>query len=138
MKVLIDVNVMLDFLQRREPFFENAASVMDAILYGTVEGLLAAHGVTTLYYFLARGAEKRMAGETMRWLLDTFEVASCDKQILTQALSFDMPDFEDAVTAMSAERAGCSHIITRNAGDFVGSCLPALPPAEFLRMLETE
>jgi hypothetical protein len=31
MNALIDLNVMLDFLQRREPFFEDAADVMDHV-----------------------------------------------------------------------------------------------------------
>lgn len=138
MKVLIDLNVMLDFLERRDPFFEHAASVMDTVLYGKADGVLPAHGITTIHYFLTRGAEKHRSAEVMRWLLDTFEVASCGKDLLREALSLPMLDYEDAVTALAAQRTGCSHVVTRNIRDFVGSPLPAVLPQDFLRLLEGE
>lgn len=135
MKVLIDLNVMLDFLQRRDPFFDSAAAVMDAVLYGKTDGVLPAHGITTIHYFLARGAEKQRSREVMRWLLDTFEIASCGKDLLREALSLPMLDYEDAVTALAAQQTGCSYVITRNIRDFVGSPLPAVLPVDFLRVL---
>lgn len=138
MKILIDLNVMLDFLQQREPFFDNAASVMDAVLYGKVDGVLPAHGITTIHYFVARGTEKQRSGEVMRWLLDTFEIASCSKALLREALSLPMQDYEDAVTTLAAQQTGCSYVITRNIRDFVGSPLPAVLPSDLLRFIEKE
>lgn len=135
MKVLIDLNVMLDFLQRREPFFDDAAYVMDAVLYGKADGVVPAHAVTTIHYFLSRGTEKQGCGEVMRWLLDAFEVAPCNKDLLLRALSLAMLDYEDAVTALSAERTGCSHVVTRNTRDFAESPVPALLPSDFLELL---
>ncbi len=118
MKAIIDLDVMLDFLQRREPFFEDAACVMDAVLYGRVRGVLAAHAVTTLHYFLTRGAEKCRTEEVIGWLLEVFDVAPCTKEVLLAAGGLDMADYEDAVTAVCAQRAACSHIVTRNLSDF--------------------
>lgn len=138
MKVLLDLNVMLDFLQRREPFFDDAASLMDAVLYGKVDGVLPAHGITTIHYFVTRGAERQRSGEVMRWLLDTFEVATCNKDLLREALTFPMLDYEDAVTALAAQRTGCSYVVTRNIRHFVASPLPTMLPADFLRLLENE
>ena len=138
MKVLVDLNIALDFLQHRKPFFEEAASLMDAILFENVRGVLPAHGFTTLYYFLARGVQKPQAGEVIQWLLDTFDIAACDKDVLVRAASLQMTDYEDAVTAVCAERVGCSHIVTRNVDDFAGSPVPALPPGEFLQILEID
>jgi predicted nucleic acid-binding protein len=135
MKVLIDLNVMLDFLQRREPFFDDAACVIDAVLYGRADGVLPAHGVTTIHHFLARGIEKQRAAEVIRWILNTFEVASCGKDLLLAALALPMPDYEDAVTALAAERVGCSHVVTRNIRDFVGSPVPAVLPADLLALV---
>jgi predicted nucleic acid-binding protein len=38
MRVLIDTNVVLDFLQDREPFVEDAARLFEKIDSGEVEG----------------------------------------------------------------------------------------------------
>ena len=135
MKVLLDLNVLLDFLQRRQPFFDDAAGVIDAVLFGRVEGVLSAHAVTTLHYFLDRGTTRSQAQEVMRWILHTFEIAACDRQLLLAALAAPMPDYEDAVTALAAERSGCSQVITRNLRDFDSSPVPAILPADFLRLL---
>lgn len=138
MKVLIDLNVMLDFLQKRQPFFEEAARVMDAVLYARAGGVLPAHAITTLYYFLAKGAEKHRVRETLQWLLRTFDIAPSDKETLTQALALGMNDFEDAVTCVSAVRAGCSYILTRNTADFAASSVPPLAPGQFLELLDKQ
>lgn len=42
MRVLIDTNVVLDFLQAREPFVENAARLFERIDAGEIEGFIAA------------------------------------------------------------------------------------------------
>ena len=39
MRVLIDTNVVLDFLQEREPFVDNAARLFELIDAGEVEGV---------------------------------------------------------------------------------------------------
>jgi hypothetical protein len=136
MKVLIDLNVLLDFLQKREPFFGDAASVMDTILFGRVVGVLSAHAVTTIHYLLTRGTSKSQSGEVMRWLLETFEITVCDKALLREALSIPMPDYEDAVTALAAERSACSCVVTRNLRDFDGSPVPAMLPSAFLQLAD--
>lgn len=52
MRVLIDTNVVLDFLQDREPFGEDAAKVFEKIDAGEVEGFIAATTVTNIYYIV--------------------------------------------------------------------------------------
>ncbi|MGC8856850.1 MAG: PIN domain-containing protein [Anaerolineae bacterium] len=40
---MIDLNVILDVLQKREPFYEASARLLAAIESGQVEGYVAAH-----------------------------------------------------------------------------------------------
>ncbi|WP_292709970.1 MULTISPECIES: PIN domain-containing protein [unclassified Nostoc] len=46
MRILIDTNVVLDFLQAREPFVEDAAKVFAKIDAGEIEGFIAATTIT--------------------------------------------------------------------------------------------
>ena len=53
-RALYDTNVILDVLQRREPFYDDSSEAFAAAETGRVTGLVAAHSVTTLFYLLAR------------------------------------------------------------------------------------
>lgn len=137
MKVLIDLNILLDFYQKRQPFYNTAAHVMDMVARGVIQGVLASHEFTTLYYFLHRGAGEDTAKEIIGWLLQKFEVAPSDHNLLINAVNKPLSDFEDAVIAVSAKNTGCSYIITRNGKDFEGVLPSAITPDEFLHILET-
>jgi hypothetical protein len=57
--ILIDLNIILDILGRREPFYEYSAAVMSLVEKGTVQGCVAAHSVTTLFYIVERMLRSR-------------------------------------------------------------------------------
>jgi len=44
-RVVLDVNVVLDVLQRRQPFIADSSRLMAEVEAGRLEGLLAAHCV---------------------------------------------------------------------------------------------
>ena len=54
MRVLIDTNVILDWLMCREPFHEAARRVMEESMFGDLEGYIAAHSLTDLFYILRK------------------------------------------------------------------------------------
>ena len=53
-RIVFDVNVVLDVLLDRQPHVEASAAAFAAIEGGAAEGLLAAHGVTTIHYLVRR------------------------------------------------------------------------------------
>ena len=52
-QVLIDLNLILDVLQQREPFYLMSARVLACAETGLIEGYVAAHTLTTLFYLIA-------------------------------------------------------------------------------------
>ncbi len=132
MKVLLDLNVVLDVVQNRAPHYQDSARVVSLARLGQIEALLPNHAFTTLYYIIAKAAGKPKAGQATDWLPAHFEVAVTDKAVLRRARQLVMPDFEDAVVASLAEATHCGHIITRNVPDFAGSPVPAITPTAFL------
>jgi predicted nucleic acid-binding protein len=52
---------------------------------------------------------------------------------LQEAIKLNFTDFEDAVVAATAARENADFIVTRNAGDFTKSPVPAISPADFLK-----
>ena len=99
MKVLLDLNVMLDVVQKRVPHYHDSAKVLSLARLGEIQAALPVHAFTTLYYILAKAAGKPKAGQTIDWLLAHFEVAIADRAVLRRARQLPLADFEDAVVA---------------------------------------
>ena len=134
MRILLDSNVMIDFLESREPFVNEAAWVIDQVEQGVSTGLLCATTLTTIAYLAGKTIGKRRAVEQVRQLLTMFEVAPVNRATLDAALAGNMSDFEDAVLAEAAHLAGAEAIITRNLRDFAKSPVRAYTPTQFLAL----
>jgi len=130
--LLLDLNILLDVVQRREPFYGASAAVLTMALDGSIRAFLPVHVFTTFYYVVRKADGKETAETFIDRLLSRLEVAPSGRAELRRARSLRMADFEDAVVACAAEAAGCSWIITRNEEDFGDSPVPAITPAEFL------
>jgi predicted nucleic acid-binding protein len=132
MKVMLDLNVLLDVVQRREPFYSASAAVLSRAVDGPIEGCVPSHALTTLHYVVAKHAGNERAGILVDWVLAHLEIVPQDRSQFVRARSLGFVDFEDAALASAAEARGCELILTRNVADFAASPVPALTPEEFL------
>jgi predicted nucleic acid-binding protein len=135
LRVLIDLNLILDTLQKREPFYPTSARVLACAETGMIEGLVAAHTLTTLFYLVAKDHSAEQARVTLTELLQFLSVASVDQSTIEGALNLPYRDFEDAVQMMAAVQAGAQYVATRNLQDYKAGPLPALQPAELLALV---
>ena len=133
--VLFDLDVILDVLQQREPFFDMSARALGSAESGRVRGWVAAHSLTTLFYLLAKHQSAEQARVALTGLMAILSVAQVDQDVIEQALNLPYSDFEDAVQMMAAVRSGAGYLITRNVQDYTAGPLPVLQPAELLALL---
>lgn len=133
MNILIDTNVILDILGKREPFFQDSYAALRKAIKTETECLVSVSAVTDIFYMLRKSlhsAERAKEQIEHLSLLVTFaDVQGMDVQT---ALMRKMSDFEDAVVDTVAERNGSSYILTRNVKDFSESVIPAVTPTDFL------
>jgi len=116
MNILIDTNVVLDFLLQREPFFQNAERLFQAISNGQVVGYVTATTLTDIFYIARRQTQS----------LDKAKQAV--SEMLTAMVICPVDIF-------SAVAQGLDAIVTRNAKDFSGSTLPIYSPTDLLDQL---
>lgn len=135
MRVLLDTNVLLDFLLAREPFSAEAREVWLACEQSRCAGYLAAISVTNIWYIGRRIVGTDIARRHVADLLQVIQVCAVDFNVLATARDSGIADFEDAVQVAAAVASGLDAIVTRNGGDFAGAALPVLTPAEFLTQL---
>jgi predicted nucleic acid-binding protein len=134
-RVLIDLNLILDVLQQREPFYPLSARILASAETGLIEGYVAAHTLTTLFYLIAKDQSPETARISLTELLRFLAVAAVDRDTIEQALTLPYKDFEDAVQMTSAVQVGAQYLVTRDARDYKAGPLPVLHPAELLALL---
>jgi predicted nucleic acid-binding protein len=135
-RVTLDLNVLLDFLNKRASHQE-AAVIVDLCVRKKLKGYLCAHEFTTLAYFLHK--EHKEAGKikhVLTWILEVFSILPVHDAILRESLNSPIKDFEDAVIEVSSMTNKVDYIITRNMGDFKASRVKSLTPAEFLQLVQ--
>lgn len=137
MKITVDLNVLLDVAQNRQPFHQASEEVLHRARVGEFAAVLPAHALTTLHYIIEKWSSTKLANETIDGLLADFAIHAPDKPAFLRARELTMKDFEDAVVAAVAEATGCDYIVTRNLDDFASSSVPAITPLEFLETISS-
>lgn len=133
--ILIDLNVLLDVLQKREPFFEASARLLAAVETGQVQGYVAAHSITTLFYLIQKGKSPAEARAIITSLLQFIKIIPVDQNTIEQALNLEFRDFEDAVQMISAIQNKMDCLVTRDIKDYQPALLPVMQPVDFLGTL---
>jgi predicted nucleic acid-binding protein len=131
-RALFDADVLLDVIEERLPHVEASAEALARVEEGEAEGLVAAHTLPTVFYLVEKHRGRAAAYEGVRLLLRLLRVVPVDHERLTQALGWSWADFEDALQAACAVRAGADVLVTRNTADYGGAPLPIETPEQFL------
>lgn len=139
MRALIDTCVIIDALQKREPFWQEASKILFEAANNHFNGFIAANSVTDIYYIMHRATHndyetRQMLGR----LFVLFEVLDTASMDCRHALTSELPDFEDAVMNETAMREGMDGIVTRNIKDYSKSRVPIYLPADFLKLIKEE
>jgi predicted nucleic acid-binding protein len=135
LKVLFDTNVILDVLLQRHPYTVSAIKLMAAAETSQISGYLGATTVTTLFYLYAKASSSRDAKKTVDKLLQIFNIAPVNRNVLHAALTSNFKDYEDAVLHEAGVRAGVDCIVTRNIKDFSKAKLTVYEPDDLVNIL---
>ena len=137
MRILIDTNILIDFVARREPFFVDALKVLELCQQEIVEGAVAAHSIVNMTYILRKNFTAEELSKILLRLCKIFQVESIDLAKLTAALNNrDFSDFEDCLQTQCALNFRADYVVTRNVKDFAASEVPAISPENFFKLLE--
>jgi predicted nucleic acid-binding protein len=135
MRILLDIDVVLDFLLARQPFEEDARELWIACAQGRVAGYISPITPVNVFYFARKSKGVAGARQLVADMLRILKVCSLDHAAIQAAQALPMADFEDAVQAAAAAAAGLDALVTRNAKDYRAAPLTILTPAEALASL---
>lgn len=132
MVLLLDTNIVLDYLLKGEGFYEDAKKIMIKCSEDEVDGCIALHTVTTMWYIL-RKVPDDLRRSVLRSICDLLRVVGTTHEEVVKAI--DTPafkDFEDCIQIKCAKTPKAEYVITRNKFDFAESVIPVLTPQEWL------
>ncbi|WP_179008381.1 type II toxin-antitoxin system VapC family toxin [Winogradskyella forsetii] len=132
-RLLIDTNIVIDLLSKREKFYDEAADLFSRADKKELELAISSLTFANTNYILTKLKSAKEAREILRKFKVLVELLSLDDKITELALSDDnFPDFEDGLQYYSAIENQIDIIITRNKKDFKNSRIPVLTAKEFL------
>ena len=130
MRITLDTNIILDILEKREPFFADSYLVLLNALENGDLCMMPVSATTDIAYILRKAEDVKGKLLDFSFMVKLTDVTTKD---LDEAMKADMPDFEDALLAANAKHNKADCIITRNAKDYANSPIKAFTPAEFLK-----
>ena len=130
--VFVDTNIILDIFLERELFFEDSQKVILDLVENNFVPYLSGSSVTDIYYICKKsGMDRDTILKKLEKLLEVFEVLIIDKDVIMDAISSEIKDFEDAVQMMACKTQMIDFIITRNKKDFKIDGIQVKTPREF-------
>ena len=135
MAILIDVNVIMDYLLERGRYFEYAQRLFKYCSESLVDGYIAFHSMSIISYVLRKypDEERRQA---LYKTTDLLTVVSASHNSVVYAIGDEnFSDFEDCLQEKCALNVNADYIVTSNVKDFATSKVPAVTPAEMVEII---
>ncbi|MDM8546202.1 PIN domain-containing protein [Candidatus Venteria ishoeyi] len=137
MKILFDINIILDVLLNRKDFVNLSATLLGFVENKRLEGYLCATSLTTIDYLIAKSLNRSQARIEIKKLLTLFQIAEVNHKVLRLSVESEFKDFEDAVQYYSAECLKLNGLVTRNLKDYKTATLPVYSPDELWHIIQT-
>lgn len=131
-KLLLDTNILLDFMVSERPDSDAAVELFRRCTTGRDTGYVCAGSLKDVYYVASRYLGEQAARDFTYAFLDAFEVIALDKTLCSIAVRSNEPDFEDGLVRAAAEDKRVDLIITRGTDAFGASTIKAVTAKAYI------
>ncbi len=149
MRLLVDTNVIIDFLAGSDDKSFYAAALLSYAESGDEDEFVSASAVTDIAYIINKSAKERNrllpeekrkttrelsfeVQDKIRTLYNVLHFLPVTDQDIDDALRLRWVDFEDAVQYSVAKNNDIDAIITNNTKDYKQSEIPIYTPSEYV------
>jgi len=137
-KLLIDTNIVIDLLAKRDPDYADAAQIFSLCDKKQIQLSVSALTVANTNYLLSKLKPHNEVKSILRKFKLLVDVLSLDDKVISLALNDkDFKDFEDGFQYFSAIENDQDIIITRNLKDYKKSKIPKMTAEQFLKTYKT-
>ena len=133
MRVFVDTNVVVDFLGKRDPFFQDAAIIFEMSRLGKIEVVVSSLTIVNCAYVLRKQFSNLVTLDKIEDFCRMMKISPIDRNVILNALSSRPTDYEDAVQYFSAKSFTPDVIITRDKTGFKEYGALVMSPMEFVK-----
>gem|GEM_PF-51483 len=140
-RLMLDTNIVIDYLARREPFYADARLVMLLGALGEAELWVSPSQFNDIFYIATEGGQKSAsvaAQERLRRLRSFLHICPMGEADIDAALDSGWADLEDATVHRCACSLCVDYLLTRDATGFADSSVPVASAAELREALRGE
>ncbi len=93
MRVLLDTNIVLNVLLKREPWVSKSKSIWQANDDGLITGYITGTTLTDIFYIARKITDFSMAQKAVTTYLKAFEICTVDRRVIELGVTFQGNDF---------------------------------------------
>lgn len=136
MKLLIDTNVILDMVFKRNGY-DTAMELFRRVREARVSAYITASSVTDLFYIIHKEThDKDRTYNIMENIFHLVAVFSVTEKDILDAFKQMWTDFEDCVQYTTGKNNRADYLITKNKKDYESTALSVLTPSEWLNLFD--
>lgn len=136
-RALLDTNIIIDLLAKREPFDQDARKLFSFADKEKINLFTSALSIANVNYVLLRKIKPEKAKQILRKLKLLVGILSLDEKVISLALNDnEFRNFEDGLQYYSALENNIEVILTRNLKDFENSKIPVMTAGQFNEIVE--
>ena len=134
MKVYLDTNILIDFVCKRVPFYEDAKRLFALGSIGQFDLVTSSLSIVNTIY-IGRKYELPIVKQRIKSILSFISVCDLQADVVIKSLDSDWKDYEDSVQSMTALETIADCIVTRNKKDFRKSVIPVYSIVELMSLM---
>lgn len=137
MVLLLDTNIIIDFLCKREPFFDDSYEIIKNTAENKLKSYITANSITDIVYLLRKNRPIKEVKEDLANLVEVLDVVDITRKDIDNVLASDNEcDLEDELIYQCAKRIKSDYIITRDIKGFKNvKDIHIYNPKDFLKLI---
>lgn len=138
MDLLLDTNILIDYLGQRKPFYKEATQLIAAGYFSDARLWTPVKSLSDVFYILQKHIDTTALQKKLAQFCKVVLPVDLTSQDALRALNLSWKDYEDCLVAVAADKVRADYLITRDKKGFIRSSVPVANPQEILKILEQE
>ncbi|WP_417588901.1 type II toxin-antitoxin system VapC family toxin [Owenweeksia hongkongensis] len=135
MNIQLDTNIVIDILEKREPFNKQALEFLTRAIENRHELSITANSIDNIFYILRTRFSPPQIRFALNNLFESVKITTVNEAMICMAIKAEWRDIEDCIQYYVAINSEIDLIITRNQKDYEENKIPILNPEEGLKWL---
>ena len=135
MNILLDTCVLIDYLGKKPPFFDDAERVVAAGYFNDAKLWVSVQSLKDAFYVLSKYVGSHAAQRAIEAACEVIAPVDTTASDALRALRLQWADYEECMVSVCAAKAGADYLVTRDVRGFERSSVPAITPADWLAQM---